>query len=309
MIHAPNRTWAMAHMGYRPRPRIGSTRVPAPLLDRARTSLRLRALDLKDRVGGRADPLIPPRRRHFVGHAESDFAATGDEFLTHFRTLGGLQATDRVLDIGSGIGRMARPLTAFLDPARGGRYDGFDVNPDGIAWCRERYAAAGHDAFTFVVADLFNSRYNPGGTQPATEFTFPYADGSFDFALATSVFTHLLEPEAERYVAEAARTLAPGGRLFATWFLLDDGSRAALGAGAAALPFRDPAGLTAVVSDEVPEEAIAFDRAWVADTMRRHGLTVTGVHEGAWRGVGADPPAPSFQDIVVAHRGTGEATA
>lgn len=269
--------------------------MPAPLVQRVRTSLALRGLDLRDRVAGRADPLIPPRRHHFVGHADSDFAATGDEFLRHFRELGGLRASDRVLDIGCGIGRMARPLTGFLGADGPGSYDGFDVNPEGIAWCAARY----DERFTFVVADLFNARYNPSGTQPAAAFRFPYDDGRFDFALATSVFTHLLEPEADRYVAESARTLAPGGRLFATWFLLDEGSRAALAGGRAALPFRTPDARVAVVSDEVPEEAIAFDRAWVAETLGRHGLTLTAVHEGAWRGE-TDPPAPTFQDIVLA---------
>jgi SAM-dependent methyltransferase len=276
--------------------------VPAPLLERARTSLRLRALDLRDKVGGRADPLVPPRRMHFVGHAESDFAATGDEFLGHFTALGGLRPTDRVLDIGCGIGRMARPLARFLDADGGGAFDGFDVNPAGIAWCRDHYGTD-HPNFAFVVADLFNSRYNPTGAQSAQEFTFPYDDGTFDFTLATSVFTHLLEGEADRYLAEAARTLKPGGTLFATWFLLDDGSRAAVGAGRAALPFLDPDQPVAVISDAVPEEAIAFDRgAWLAAATARHGLTITAVHNGTWRGE-MDPPAPTFQDIVVATKG------
>jgi SAM-dependent methyltransferase len=276
--------------------------VTAPLLERARTSLRLRALDLRDKVGGRADPLVPPRRMHFVGHAESDFAATGDEFLGHFTALGGLRPTDRVLDIGCGIGRMARPLARFLDADAGGAFDGFDVNPAGIAWCRDHYGTD-HPNFAFVVADLFNSRYNPTGAQSAQEFTFPYDDATFEFTLATSVFTHLLEGEADRYLAEAARTLKPGGTLFATWFLLDDGSRAAIGAGRAALPFLDPDQTVAVISDAVPEEAIAFDRgAWLAAATARHGLTITAVHEGTWRGE-TDPPAPTFQDIVVATKG------
>jgi SAM-dependent methyltransferase len=264
-------------------------------LERARTSLALRALDLRDRVGGRADPLVPPRRMHFVGHADSDFAATGDEFLGHFRTLGGLRPTDRVLDIGCGIGRMARPLAGFLEPT--GSYDGFDVNPGGIAWCAQRYGGD-HPNFSFAVADLFNSRYHPAGAQPAAEFTFPYADGSFDFALATSVFTHLLEGEAERYLGQAARTLAPGGRLFATWFLLDGGSRAALAAGRAALAFPEPEAHISLLDDDVPEEAVAFDRAWLAEALQRHGLALTSVHEGSWRGDGSG--APSFQDIIVA---------
>jgi SAM-dependent methyltransferase len=270
--------------------------VPEPLLERARTSLRLRALDVKDRYLSRpprSDRLVPPRRLDFVGH--SDFVDTGAEFLGHFRTLGALQPGERVLDIGCGIGRMARPLTAYLDAT--GSYDGFDINAEGIAWCQGRYRA--HPNFAFAVADLFNRRYNPAGTQSADTFTFPYGDAAFHFALATSVFTHLLEGEAQRYVAEAARVLAPGGRLFATWFLLDDGSRDAIAAGRAGLPFLDADGPVAVVSDEVPEEAIAFDRAWLTDTLTRHGLALTAVHPGTWRG---EPHGTSFQDIVVATR-------
>jgi SAM-dependent methyltransferase len=278
--------------------------VPAPLLERAATSLRLRALDLRDRVAGRADPLVPPRRRHFVGHADSDFAGTGDEFLGHFVALGGLRADDRVLDIGCGIGRMARPLAGFLDAAGGGAYDGFDVNPDGIAWCRAHYEAAGHPEFAFVVADIFNTAYNPTGTQAAAEFTFPYDDGTFGFALATSVFTHLVEDAAARYVSEAARTLREGGTLFATWLLLDDASRDAVRAGRAALPFRigaEGAGgeVSAVIDPAVPEDAIAFDRGWLEDLYTRNGLTITAIHDGTWRG----SAGPTYQDVVVATKG------
>ena len=94
------------------------------LLTRALVSLRLRGLDLADRVTGRRDPLIPPRRMsQYVGHG--DFAAVGQEFLALMRTHAGLAPGDRVLDVGCGIGRMARVLTTVLRPP--GTYDGFDV--------------------------------------------------------------------------------------------------------------------------------------------------------------------------------------
>jgi len=257
--------------------------------ERARTSLRLRALDLRDRLSGRAGDLVPPRRMDFVGH--SDFVATGEEFLRHFRELAGLRPDDRVLDVGCGIGRMARPLTHHLSAA--GSYDGFDVDARGIAWCQRRYAA--YPNFRFRAVDLHNGRYHPTGTGRADAFTFPYADASFDVVVATSVLTHLTDAEADRYLGEIARVLEPGGRVLATWFLLDDGSRAAIASARAALPFGDAAGPMAVVSDAVPEEAVAYDRGWMTHAHRRHGLELLSVHPGTWRG----EDGRSFQDIVV----------
>lgn len=264
-----------------------------PLLaQRARSSLRLRALDLRDRLSGRSDGLVPPRRLDFVGH--SDFVATGDEFLGHFRDLAALRRDERVLDVGCGIGRMARPLAQYLSAL--GSYDGFDVNREGIAWCQERYAK--YPNFRFAVADLHNRRYNPEGTQPAAAFTFPYDDASFDLVICTSVLTHLLEGEADHYLAEIARVLAPRGRVLGTWFLLDDGSRAAIAAGAAGLPFLDADQPVALVSEEMPEEAVAYDTAWVTGAHRRHGLEVAAVHPGTWRG----GEGTSFQDLVIARK-------
>ena len=85
--------------------------------------------------------------------------------------------------------------------------------------------------------------------------------------------------------------LRDGGTLFATWLLLDDNSRAAVRAGRAALPFRiGPDGrrrdVSAVIDPAVPEDAIAFDRAWLEDLYARHGLTITAIHDGTWRGCG-----------------------
>ncbi len=263
------------------------------MLERALTSLRLRALDASDRLSGRRDPLVPPRRLQFVGHG--DFAETGDEFLGYFRELAGLEPDQRVLDVGCGIGRMARPLAGFLD-RRQGSYEGFDVHREGIGWCRRRYGRA-HPNFRFAVADLYNRRYHPGGAHPAGEYRFPYDDEEFDLVIATSVYTHLLEKEADHYIAESARVLRPGGRLFATFFLLDEVSRERIAAGEAGLPFLDPSQHVAVVSDELPEEAVAYDTVWVRERLAEHNLELNDVRPGTWSG---REFGMSFQDIVVA---------
>src|SRR4051794_40645769 len=105
----------------------------------------------------------------YVG--EGDFVATGDEFLGHLRELAGLTPRSRVLDVGCGIGRVARPLAGFLD---GGSYTGFDVNAPAIGWCQARYP----EHFRFQLADLYNARYHPTGMARASEYRFPYDDDS-----------------------------------------------------------------------------------------------------------------------------------
>jgi len=263
------------------------------VLARTHRSLRLRALDLADRVRGRTKPLVPPRRLNFVG--PGGFVAVGDEFLRHLVELGGLRPTDRVLDIGCGIGRLARPLSGFLQP--GGSYDGFDVSEEGIAWCRRHYRR--FPQFRFEHGDVANAIYNPHGRLRGSEYAFPYPNGHFDLALAISVFTHLLEDDARRYLAEAARVLAPGGRLLTTWLLLDDETRPRIEAGEAALDLRDRNAETAVASEGTAEEAVAYDEAWVRARVAECGLDLRGVWPGTWSG---REEGRSFQDIVLAVR-------
>src|SRR3954447_23682916 len=242
------------------------------------TSLKLRLQDLRER-----DPLVPPRRLQSVG--EGDFAATGDEFLGHLAELCALQPHERVLDVGCGIGRLARPLSRFLDER--GSYAGFDVDPVGIGWCQARYDPA---RFAFTRADLYNARFQPAGVGKAAEYRFPYADDSFDVVVLMSVLTHLLEDEAANYLAETARVLRPGGRALATVFLLDDDSREAIAGGRAALRFLDPDAHVAVLDEQLPEEAVAYDQTWL-----RERATVRDVHRGGWRG----RPGRSLHDLVV----------
>jgi SAM-dependent methyltransferase len=258
-------------------------------LVRAAESLRLRAADAADALRGRGDRFTPPRRlAGYVG--DSDFRTTGEEFLGHFQTLAGLRAEDRVLEIGCGIGRMARVLVDVLRPP--GSYDGFDIVAAGITWCQAHYRET-PAPFRFQHADLRNSSYNPGATASASDYRFPFGDGSFDLVLATSLFTHLLTDAADHYLAETARVLARGGRLFATWYLLSDAD-----AGSPPSPFtrRDPGSPMAVSDPEVPEAAVAFDEAWLRARLAAHGLALQTLVRGNWNG-GA---GTSRQDLLVA---------
>ena len=245
----------------------------------------------------RSEGLSPPRRLSYVGRG--DFARTGEEFLGHFRALADLRPGDDVLDIGCGIGRMAIPLTGYLD---GGSYRGFDVGREMIRWCR-RNVTPRHPSFEFTWAPIYNSKYNPFGDVDGASFRFPYPDDCFDFAFATSLFTHLGPEEIRHYLAEAARVLRPGGRALFTFFLLNPEVEGRMAAGQTSIDFAHPLGEARVTDPQRPEEAIAYPQDQVVAMLEEAGLTLrSAVHNGLW---GTPDGGPSGQDIVVvAPRGT-----
>jgi SAM-dependent methyltransferase len=254
------------------------------------TRLRAAAADRLDRLRGRHDPSLPPRRlQEAVG--AGDYRAVGDSFRDLFVELGGLEPDDDVLDVGCGSGRMAYALKDWLR----GSYEGFDVVPEAVDWCR-REIAPRHPRFRFQVADIRSERYNPRGTFEAADYRFPYADDSFHFAFATSVFTHLARPAVANYLAELARVLRPGGRLFATYFLINAEATALMGGHG---QFGFDQGDQLVADERVPERVVAFREDDVRGLHERSGLPIESMHYGSWCG---RERHTSFQDITVSVR-------
>jgi SAM-dependent methyltransferase len=236
---------------------------------------------------------VPPPERVFVG--DGGFLAVGVEFLKWFVELGGLAPQERVLDLGCGIGRMAVPLTQYLD---GGTYDGVDVAADGVTWCREAVGKR-YDNFRFHHLDLLHPIYNPRGALATTAARLPFSDGIFDFVAACSVLTHLGSAEIEAYAREIRRVMAPGARCLVTAFMLNAPSRAGLVAGRGALVFdgEDPA-LELYADPANPTAAVALDEdhllaLFLAGGLRRRRPPVY----GHWSG--RTTPGPSFQDINI----------
>ncbi len=264
-----------------------------PALGRLWWRLRHLPADWAERAARARDPLVPPRGRAFVG--AGDFAAVGDDFLRLFVDPGGLAPQAHVVDAGCGIGRMARPLARFLTS---GSYVGFDVARADVEWCARSYAAVA-PRFAFHHLDVANASYNPRGRLDAEQVTLPWPDGEFDFAIATSLFTHLRPAAAERYLAELGRLLAPGGRLFATFFLLDAEAHAAIAGGRTELRFGHALGAAHVQDPRRPEAAVAFPVETVAAWLASAGFEPPAIHPGGWRG---RPDGLCYQDLVVAQR-------
>ncbi len=251
------------------------------------------ALDAAGAVTRRRDPLAPPRR--LLSDDYSEFERIGNEFLGHFVELGGLQPGHRVLDIGCGLGRMAVPLTRYMSAA--GSYEGFDVVEREVDWCR-RAIGSRHPNFEFQVLDVHNERYNPGGSD---QLAWPFGDETFDFAIATSVFTHLRPPDTAAYLAEVGRVLRPGGTLFATLFLLDEDTRPRIERGESHFSFPHADGPAAAEDEASFEAAVAYDLDWLRERLAAAGLTPVDLRHGYWSGTGHE--YLTWQDVVVARRG------
>src|SRR3954469_478694 len=274
---------------YRERTRA---RLYAEAVYRSRPVTRIRggAIDLLDRLRGDFDPELPPRRlQEAVG--AGDFRGVGERMRGHLIELGGLRPDHDTLDVGSGSGRVAYALRDWLT----GAYEGFDVVPEAVEWC-QREITPRHPNFHFQVADIRSERYNPHGTYEATDYRFPYADGSFDFAFLTSVFTHMQLPAVTNYVSELARVLRPGGRCVATYFLMNEEAERLMGGHG---QFGFERGGALVVDNRVPERAVAFREEDIRAPPERAGLPIESVHYGSWCG---REQYVSAQDIVVAVR-------
>ncbi len=199
-----------------------------------------------------------------------------------------------VLDLGSGLGRVAYYLQDLFDGES--RYLGFDVSPAYVDWCRD---ALGLDRrFQFQSLDVRSSVYHQAGGQDAATVGFPLADESYDVVIANSLFTHLESDGARNYLGECHRVLSPGGRLFATFFVLDPESlpRVVRGEVYPQLPVVRPFGRIADAGQ--PELGVAFDAPFLARAFADAGFALASCEQGNWRG----KPAPTYQDVFVLWR-------
>lgn len=251
-------------------------------------------VDLFDLLFHRRTPLVPPKGKIFTG--QGDFIEAGNTFLNNFLDTCNLQPHHHVLDVGCGIGRVARPLAGFLD--QGGRYEGFDIVSEGIDWCKKHYPD--YPNFSFKYMPLHNDLYNLSSELSAKTFRFPYPDQDFDLVILTSVFTHMQPEAVKNYLDETNRVLKPGGHCFATFFLIAKASESYLDQSHNPFfPYRYDNYF--LHNDRVKDANIAYRYSYIKTIVKQSGLTVKSLYEGWWAGKNKEA-CMNFQDVLIMTR-------
>ena len=220
----------------------------------------------------------PPPERVFVGTG-GNFRNLGCTFVKALIKAVDLQPHSAVLDVGSGIGRLALPLTQWLSADT--EYLGIEIVTEGVSWCIENITSR-YPNFRFVHADIRNVYYNPTGQGTTADFRVPGEPTRFDIAVFLSVFTHLDAPDADAWIGHVAKFLKPGGRVFSTWFIMDDDAIRACSEGKTTqgLGYNE-GGLFWQTAEKNPG-VVGYEPRKIQEMVDRHGLVISSQSFGDW---------------------------
>lgn len=270
-----------------------------PSLRRSVRRIWFLPLDTYVLVSGKREPLVPPAGLIFTG--AGDFKAIGEKLVNSFITWCHLQPTAKVLDVGCGIGRVARPLTKFLNQE--GAYWGFDIVRLGISWCKRAYR--NFPNFHFQYIPLRNDLYNLSTKAVASAFHFPYPSDHFDLVVLISVFTHMQEADVGSYFFEIARVLKKGQSCFCTFFLITKESDDYLKN--SPNPFFKFRYDHYFLHDSTVKDAnIAYKWEVVETMIQAAGMQITQFFPGWWAGREKEHSL-DFQDVLIITKSSGTA--
>jgi SAM-dependent methyltransferase len=210
--------------------------------------------------------LLPPR--DLRGRMCGDAFRSDDFFLqsavveaTRLPATLGYSRTNRLVDVGCGLGRLATGLLAeFGDVAYS--YLGVDANREFVGWCQEHIERR-HPSFRFMHIDVANKRYNPNGTVDGNKIRLPVANASADIVYMWGVFTNMAPEHVQIYVSELSRIARDGGKVFLTAFVEDNVPEVSF----------NP-------TDYVPYDCSAplvvvrYNKQWLFSLFSRHGLRI-----------------------------------
>ncbi len=241
---------------------------------------------------GQRHPLQPPKGLIYTG--DGDYLKESNKRLKQLQVHCQLQPDSSILDVGSGIGRMAVPLTEYLN--REGSYEGFDVVKMGVDWCQKNITIL-YPNFRFQYIPLMNDLYRSKGEDPTT-FQFPYPDNTFDSCIINSVFTHMVAEEVEHYMNELGRVLKKGAKGIITFFILHEESKSNMEKHDG-FKFDYDFGHYRLMDEKVQSANVAFEESYLLkNLLAQHELKEIHRIDGYWSIGKKRHENDDFQDVV-----------
>ncbi len=192
----------------------------------------------------------------------------------------GLQPGNDVLELAAGIGEVGFLAAEQIAPT--GTLISSDFAPEMITAAQARAERMGITNVRFRQIDA------EGIDQPAA---------TLDGVLCRWGYMLMADPEAA--LKETRRVLKPGGRVSATYYLLNERSLEVVRSDAPTPRFRHDRGDHMVTKPDVPEMVVGYREKYVTELYGRVGLEIDPPIEYGWW---ARPrPARGYQDAVVAY--------
>jgi len=264
-----------------------------PKLRRVARRMIYLPIDLLSFLSGNRNPMIPPKGMIFTG--SGDFEKSGNDLVKLCIDYANLKPNSAILDIGCGIGRLAIPLTRYLDA--NGKYEGFDVVADGIDWCKQKVTSK-YPNFNFIYTPLRNDLYNLDVEHQAAHFTFPYPDNTFDTVVLTSVFTHMQPAEVQHYLKEIKRVLKPMGHCLSTFFILEESTPEILNRNPQLMQFKFEYDTYYLHDNKVKDANIGFKAFAIKNMAQQAHLMIKLINHGWWKG-SVKSQSLNYQDLVI----------
>ena len=251
-------------------------------------------LDAYERILAKKNGVIPPRGKILI--SRGDFIKTGERHLTYFQDLAGLQPHHSVLDAGCGIGRIAMPLTRFLN--KKGTYDGFDSVKNEIDWCT-KHISPKYPNFRFRFTGSFKKFNNTSHKTNKGNFVFPYDDERFDFVFFNSVFTHIMPAEVEQYLNETGRVMKSGATSLMFFYIVNCESEDLMIKRPTQMNFPYNKGFYRLRSLQSDDKHVAYDEEWLLEKLSNAGLKMESIKYGQWCG---RKNYSDYQDLILCRK-------
>ena len=223
------------------------------------------------------DPLDPA--------CSSSFFQPGQQFCNYLTQVGKLKKTDRVLEIGFGVGSLALALNKYLQSS--GSYSGLDTDKNCVDWCRSKISS---------INSNFDFKYFPEGCQT---IPFPYDNNSFDFVFSSIAFTSLSIDDAKYYLEEISRVLKVGGKCLILCFLWNPCIELLIRDGRCPIKTTDNLGECRNIHNSIREKAICYGESCVFQWHENNYLSIIEINYGNWSSSSTET---NYQDYILSQK-------